>query len=216
MKFSIFVREKVRLHCLHAHPVCQSKCLYFYISTEAGSVITKEAKKLLRAQIITEAKWAMTQLPQTVTSTFSSRSAGGLHDFFSEADYFWPDPEHPDDPYISRDGLTNPDNFLEHPKAMLRFSKIIGALASAYKLTGDEKYVNHAVLHLQAWFIHAETLKNPNLLYAQVVKGRFTGHNYGIIDTIHHPQVVFFYYFCLKHNSLNCVYKQVRDPSMGV
>src|SRR3978361_2394768 len=73
----------------------------------------------------------------TVTASHSPRSAGGEHDFFSEADYFWPDPKNPGGPYKERDGVTNPDNFLVHRKAMIRFSKIIGALASAYKLTGD-------------------------------------------------------------------------------
>jgi hypothetical protein len=57
--------------------------------------------------------------------------------------------------------MTNPDNFLAHRRAMLRFSKVIGALASAYQLTGDEKYVKQAVLHLRAWFIDTETLMNP-------------------------------------------------------
>lgn len=149
----------------------------------------KEAQAILKQQILKDAAWALQQKPITVTASFSARSAGGKHDFFSEADYFWPDPKNPDGPYINRDGLTNPDNFVEHRKAMIRFSKIIGALASAYKITGDEKYVKQAVLHLNAWFINPETLMNPNLLYAQAVKGKFTGRNYGIIDTIHLMEV---------------------------
>lgn len=102
--------------------------------------ITKAATTLLRKQILAEAAWAMTQKPVTITDASSPRSAGGKHDFFSEADYFWPDPQNPDGPYINRDGLTNPDNFVEHRKAMIRLSKVIGALASAYKLT-DRKSV---------------------------------------------------------------------------
>lgn len=155
----------------------------------APVTMQKNAEKLLKKQILTEAAWAMTQAPITVTASSSPRSAGGKHDFFSEADYFWPDPKNPDGPYINRDGLTNPDNFVEHRKAMIRFSKVIGALASAYKLTGDEKYVVQAVKHFKAWFINAETLMNPNLLFAQAVKGKFTGRNYGIIDTIHLMEV---------------------------
>ncbi len=151
--------------------------------------LEKQAIELLKKQIITEAAWALKQTPVTITASSSPRSAGGKHDFFSEADYWWPDPKNPNGPYISKDGLTNPDNFLEHRKAMIRFSKIIGALASAYKITGDEKYVKHAVKHFQAWFINSETLMNPNLLFAQAVKGRFTGRNYGIIDTIHLMEV---------------------------
>ncbi len=153
------------------------------------SPVEKTAEQTLKKQIMTEAAWAMQQQPVTVTASSSPRSAGGKHDFFSEADYFWPDPKNPDGPYINRDGLSNPDNFVEHRKAMIRFSKIIGALASAYKITGDVKYVNQAVIHLKAWFIDPETLMNPSLWFAQAVKGQFTGRNYGIIDTIHLMEV---------------------------
>jgi hypothetical protein len=151
--------------------------------------IQKAAQALLNKQILATGSWALKQKPVTVTAATSPRSAGGKHDFFSEADYWWPDPKDPDGPYINRDGLTNPDNFLEHRKAMIRFSTIIGALASAYKVTGDESYVRQAVVHLNAWFNDPETLMNPNLLFAQAVKGRFTGRNFGIIDTIHLMEV---------------------------
>ncbi len=36
--------------------------------------------------------------PVTVTASGSPRSAGGTHDFFSEGDYWWPDPENPGGP----------------------------------------------------------------------------------------------------------------------
>ncbi|MEO3403099.1 alginate lyase family protein [Mucilaginibacter sp. CAU 1740] len=153
------------------------------------SPIEKAAEALLKKQVLAEAAWAMQQQPITITASSSPRSAGGKHDFFSEADYFWPNPQNPDGPYINRDGMTNPDNFVEHRKAMIRFSKIIGALASAYKITGDVKYVNQAVVHLKAWFIDEQTLMNPSLWFAQAVKGQFTGRNYGIIDTIHLMEV---------------------------
>ncbi|TKC61387.1 alginate lyase [Pedobacter hiemivivus] len=151
--------------------------------------LKKEVTALLRKQVLKEAQWALEQQPITVTSDSSIRSSGGKHDFFSEADYFWPDPNNPEGPYIERDGLTNPDNFVAHRKSMIRFSNVIGALASAYQLTGDEKYVKHALLHLKAWFIDPQTLMNPNLLYAQAVKGKHKGRNYGIIDTIHLMEV---------------------------
>jgi len=151
--------------------------------------LKKEATALLRKQVLKEAQWALEQQPITVTADSSIRSSGGKHDFFSEADYFWPDPNNPEGPYMERDGLTNPDNFVAHRKSMIRFSNIIAALASAYQLTADEKYVNHALLHLKAWFIDPQTLMNPNLLYAQAVKGKHKGRNYGIIDTIHLMEV---------------------------
>lgn len=140
--------------------------------------------KTLKAQVLKNAEWAMKQKPVTVTAESSNRSAGGKNDFFSEGDYWWPDPSNPDGSYIQKDGMTNPENFVAHRLAMIRFSQIIGALASAYKLTGNEKYVKHAMLHLKAWFISESTMMNPNLQFAQAIKGRFTGRGIGIIDTI--------------------------------
>ena len=71
--------------------------------------------------------------------------------------------------------MTNPDNFVAHRHAMIRLSQIVGALASAYKITGDDKYVRHALKHCKAWFVDTATMMNPHLLYAQAIKGRFTG-----------------------------------------
>ncbi|WP_207535293.1 alginate lyase family protein [Desertivirga arenae] len=150
----------------------------------AGINFERKATKVLRQQVFEEATWALMQQPVTVTTESSSRSAGTKHDFFSEGDYWWPDPKNPEGPYIQKDGLTNPGNFVAHRQAMIRFSKIICALASAYKITGDEKYVRHALVHLKAWFINPETLMNPNLQFAQAIRGRFTGRGIGIIDTI--------------------------------
>ena len=146
--------------------------------------LRQEATRTLRPYVLKEAAWALRQMPVTVTASTSPRSAGGPHDFFSEGDYWWPDPQNPTGPYIQKDGLTNPDNFTAHRLAMIRLSRIIGALASAHKLTGDEKYVRHALLHLRAWFTDPQTLMNPSLLYAQAISGKFTGRGIGIIDTI--------------------------------
>jgi hypothetical protein len=57
-------------------------------------------------------------------------------------------------------------------------------LASAYLITRDEKYVEHAFKHIRAWFVDAATRMNPNLLYAQAIKGISTGRGVGIIDTV--------------------------------
>ncbi len=162
--------------------------LFFFAICAAGNVSAQsyrnDVAKTLRKQILSEAAWAVKQEPITVTAQSSSRSAGGKHDFFSEGDYWWPDPQNPSGPYIQKDGLTNPEIFVAHRLAMIRFSRIIGALASAYKLTGEQKYVRAALIHLKAWFSDPATLMNPNLLFAQAIQGRFTGRGIGIIDTI--------------------------------
>jgi hypothetical protein len=144
----------------------------------------KDAVNLLTVEIIARADKLLTEVPKTITMFMCSRSAGGIHDFYSEGDYWWPDPANPDGPYIQRDGMTNPDNFVDHRKAMIRLSQIIGSLASAYMVTSDEKYVKQAFVHLNAWFVDPSTMMNPSLLYSQAIKGRFTGRGIGIIDTI--------------------------------
>ncbi|QIK52981.1 alginate lyase family protein [Dysgonomonas sp. HDW5B] len=144
---------------------------------------------ILHHDILKNAEWAMSENPQTITDFRCDRSAGGIHDFYSEGDYWWPNSEDPDGPYIRKDGQTNPDNFVAHRLAMIRFNKIVGALASAYLVTGDEKYVKQAFVHINAWFTDSLTRMNPNLLYAQAIKGVTTGRGIGIIDTIHLMEV---------------------------
>jgi hypothetical protein len=146
--------------------------------------IEKQTINFLKKEIIVRADKLLIEKPVTITSFICKRSAGGIHDFYSEGDYWWPDPEKPDGPYIQRDGMTNPDNFVDHRKAMIRLSQIVGSLASAYKITGEEKYAVSAFSHLKAWFADTATMMNPSLLYAQAIKGRYTGRGIGIIDTI--------------------------------
>lgn len=138
-----------------------------------------------RPRVLKAADKYLAEPPVTVTAATSPRSAGGRHDFFSEGDYWWPDPKNPDGPYIQRDGESNPDNFVEHRKAMIRMSLIVPACAAAYKLTHNRKYADHAARHLSAWFVDEATRMNPNLQFAQAIKGRFTGRGTGIIDTLH-------------------------------
>src|SRR5207344_1849374 len=127
--------------------------------------------------------------PLTVTASTSPRSAGGKHDFFSEGDYWWPDPKNPGGPYIQHDGMSNPDNFVDHRRVLMRLSVQVPALTAAWALTGNEKYSEKAVEHLRAWFINEQTRMNPNLQYAQAIKGVTTGRGIGIIDTIHLVEV---------------------------
>ena len=142
-----------------------------------------------RPRVIAAARKYLSETPVTVTAASSPRSAGGKHDFFSEGDYWWPDPKNPGGPYIQRDGMTNPGNFVEHRRALMRLSVTVPALVAAWKLTKDKKYADHASLHLRAWFADSATMMNPNLLYSQAIQGRFTGRGIGVIDTLHLVEV---------------------------
>jgi len=142
-----------------------------------------------RGRVIAAADRYLAETPRTITAASSPRSAGGRHDFFSEADYWWPDSANPGGPYIQRDGMTNPDNFVEHRRAMVRLSLHVPALAAAWKISGERRYADHAARHLRAWFVDAATRMNPHLLYSQAIHGRVTGRGIGIIDTVHLVEV---------------------------
>jgi hypothetical protein len=147
-----------------------------------AQVNVREIDKLC---VIPAADQYLKEDPLTITAFTSPRSAGGKHDFFSEGDYWWPDSTHPSGPYIQRDGMTNPDNFVSHRKVLIRMSIQVAALSAAYRITGDKKYALKAIEHLRAWFVNEETKMNPSLLYAQAITRKFTGRGTGIIDTIH-------------------------------
>jgi hypothetical protein len=137
-----------------------------------------------RARILNAAQEYLKEEPLTVTVAHSERSAGGAHDYFSEGDYWWPDPKDPKAPYVRRDGFTNPDNFVKHRDVLMRLSVQAPALAAAWRLTKDKKYSEHFVKHLRAWFVDPATMMNPNLQYAQAISGVSTGRGIGVIDTL--------------------------------
>ena len=152
---------------------CNQNAKVPYVSEEEQNYIIETANSYLD------------EIPITVTNEVCERSAGGPHDFYSEGDYWWPDPENPEGPYIRKDGQTNPENFVAHRLAMIRLSQIVGMETSAYLLTGDKKFAEVTIKHLEAWFVNPETRMNPSLLYVQAIKGRYTGRGIGIIDAIH-------------------------------
>lgn len=163
-------------------------CLIGLALSAQGQVVV-DVGKIDKERILAAADKYLKENPLTVTASSSPRSAGGKHDFFSEGDYWWPDPENPSGPYIQRDGMTNPDNFVDHRRYLMRLSVQVPALVAAWQLTGKSSYAAKAREHLRAWFLDPETRMNPNLQYSQAIKGRFTGRGIGIIDTIHLVEV---------------------------
>ena len=63
-------------------------------------------------RIMKAATAGLQQQPVTITAFPAKLSEGGPNDFYSNGDYWWPDPSKPGGlPYIRRDGETNPENF---------------------------------------------------------------------------------------------------------
>jgi hypothetical protein len=153
-------------------------------ASAAFDLLSFERDRILRA-----ANRYLKEAPVTVTAATSPRSAGEKHDYFSEGDYWWPDPQNPGGPYIQRDGESNPGNFLAHRAALMRLSVQVPALAAAWVATKERRYADHARRHLRAWFMDEATHMAPHLLYSQAIHGRFTGRGIGIIDTVHLVEV---------------------------
>ncbi|WP_282941203.1 alginate lyase family protein [Paenibacillus sp. RC67] len=121
-----------------------------------------------------------------ITDSIAEMSEGGIHDFYSNGDYWWPNPDTKDGlPYIQRDGESNPNNFDSHRLGLRRMRTHAANLAAAFSLTGNEAYAEKAVQFLKEFFLDEATRMNPHLLYAQALPGICAGRGIGIIDTLH-------------------------------
>jgi hypothetical protein len=178
-----------RVRCGRSHPVLLLTAACVVASPTGAQLTRSDLLDIERPRVLAAAKRYLSAQPITITAFRAARSAGGRHDFFSEGDYWWPDPANPNGPYVRRDGETNPDNFVAHRDAMRRLSQIVPTLAAAFQVTSDRRYARRATEHLRAWFVAESTRMNPHLLYAQAIKGVATGRGIGIIDTIHLVEV---------------------------
>ena len=161
--------------------------LAFGSRIQAGGSL--DIRSIDRARVLRAAETYLAEAPITITATQSPRSSGGKHDYFSEGDYWWPDPKNPSGPYIRRDGMSNPDNFDAHRRALLRLSVQMPALSAAWLITKQRRFADHAAGHLRAWFLNEQTRMNPDLEYAQAIHGIAMGRGTGIIDTLHLVEV---------------------------
>ena len=135
--------------------------------------LIKDADKLLDAAPVSVME--KTQIPPS----------SDKHDYMSLARYYWPDPKKPGGlPYINRDGETNPEiNTIPDHGNLGQMVSAVHTLAFAYYLTGNESYAKHAARFLRTWFLDTATRMNPNLNFAQAVKGLDTGRPWGLIDS---------------------------------
>lgn len=124
--------------------------------------------------------------PIHLTAAVAEKSEGSIHDYYSNGDYWWPNPETANGlPYIRRDGESNPNNFDKHRLLLRQMRTHTANLAAAYAVTDNEAYAEKAVQFLKEFFLDEATRMNPNLLYAQAIPGICSGRGVGIIDTLH-------------------------------
>ncbi|HEV3333208.1 MAG TPA: alginate lyase family protein [Bryobacteraceae bacterium] len=139
---------------------------------------TQDAARRLRA----EADRRLAQGPWSVTN---ERPAGLIldpHEYYSEAPYWWPNPDDPLGPYLLRDGHYNPDRFSANRTSLNFMSDTVFVLGAAAYLFDDERYSQRAERVIQTWFLSPKTRMNPNLEYARVVRGVGSGRPSGILE----------------------------------
>lgn len=139
-----------------------------------------------RERILPAADAALTLAPISIAKFRAKLSEGGANDYYSNSDYWWPDPAKTNGlPYLRRDGETNPKNFNDHRYALRQLRDAVAALGAACKITGEDRFARKAAELLRVFFLDPPTRMNPHLNFAQAVPGVSSGRAVGIIDTLH-------------------------------
>jgi len=139
---------------------------------------TQDAARRLRAA----ADRRMKEGPWSVTYERPRGIELDAHDYYSEAPYWWPNPEDPSGPYILHEGRLYPDRFSANRTALNSMSNAVFALGAASYLFDDARYAQRAALLLNTWFVNPRTRMNPNLDHAQGIRNWNTGQPAGIIE----------------------------------
>jgi hypothetical protein len=139
---------------------------------------TLDAVRRLRA----EAEKRVREGPWTVTADRPKDVNIDIHDYYSEAPYWWPNPENPSGPSIRLDGQSNPSRFLANKNALNAMADAVFTLGTAAYLLDDARYAQRAIRDIHTWFINPKTRMNPDLEYAQAIPGVNDGRAAGILD----------------------------------
>jgi len=140
----------------------------------------------------TQADRALRLSPMSVLQKKVPPPSGDMHDYLSQAPYWWPDPSRPNGlPYMRRDGQRNPeiDQITDHEN-LSRLSDAVSCLGLAYYFTGRESYATQAAHLVHVWFLDAATRMNPNLNFAQEIPGIDKGRSSGIVETRYLPDII--------------------------
>ncbi|MEP6676539.1 MAG: alginate lyase family protein [Ferruginibacter sp.] len=148
--------------------------------------------KLAYEKLLSDADKAMEFDAVSVMEKKNNPPSGDKHDYMSLAPYFWPNPATKDGlPYIRKDGETNPEvKDYKDKEYMPKLCEVVNTLGLAYYFSGDNKYAEHAGKLLRVWFLDPATKMNPNLNYAQAIKGTNDGRGAGLIDSRHFIKLI--------------------------
>ena len=121
-----------------------------------------------------------------ITDFVAEGSDGDRNEYYSNGDYWWPNPDTEDGlPYVRRDGESYPGAFHDHRIAMRTVRRAIAVLSAAYLGTHDPRYAAQLCRFAREFFLDSATAMRPHLQYAQAIPGVCNGRGTGIIDTLH-------------------------------
>ena len=126
--------------------------------TSSGSSTRPDVATIDHDRILSAATRYLELKPTPLTDLTSPRSPGSPHDYYSEAARATDDNAPPAEPL-----------FTAHRDALFQLGLTVPALAAAFTITNEARYVDQALRHLRAWFIEPATRMAPALNYAQVL-----------------------------------------------
>ncbi|KAI0292206.1 chondroitin AC/alginate lyase [Multifurca ochricompacta] len=161
-----------------------------YILNKNWNATTSVAQE----SIVQWADFLAAQGPWSVTTSkpFLAPS-NNTHDYLSWSPYWWPNctgvgntteltPQQiwATCPYYPRDGEFNPDiRTVNNTGAFSALSDAVFYNALAWATNGSSRYAFNVASWINTWFLAPDTYMNPNLNYAQVVRGPGSGANLG-------------------------------------
>ena len=129
-----------------------------------------------------EADKRMKDGPWTVTADRPKGVDIDAHEYYTEAPYYWPNPENPTGPYLRKDGQGNPARIIANQTSLNAMSDAVFALGVASFLLDNPAYGKRAASVIHNWFLNPKNRMNPDLDYAQSIPGVNNGRGTGMVE----------------------------------
>jgi len=139
---------------------------------------TQDPVRRLRA----DADRRMKEGPWSVTADRPKGVDIDAHEYYSEAPYYWPNPDNPTGPYLREDGHSNPARIVANQTALNAMSEAVFSLGVASFLLDNPAYGKRAAAVIHIWFLNPRTRMNPDFDYAQSIPGVNNGRGSGVVD----------------------------------
>jgi hypothetical protein len=116
------------------------------------------------------------------------------HLFYSQANYWWPDPRSETGlPYIRIDGKVNPNAFEDHRLLVKALQQRVAYFGAAYVLTNKTQFLKNLRETLIVFFCNPDTLMLPDLSHAQDIPGmsreQMLTRSWGVLDGLAFSEV---------------------------